>query len=67
MTQEEIEIKLKNHLEEKSKLEECKYKLECNKVLLRYNNREYKESDKEVIESMQLRRTRYNKRKKRKY
>ena len=67
MTQEEIEIILKKHLENKSTLEEYKYKLECNEALLRYNNREYKEDDKEIIESMQLRRTRYVEREKRKH
>lgn len=52
--EEDVERMLKEHLENKSKLKEFQFKKECNEELLRYNNREYKETEEEAIESMQL-------------
>ena len=50
----EIEKMLRTYLKSKSQANELRAKIEKNETLLKYENKEYRESDKEVIEGMSL-------------
>lgn len=55
---EDIEIMLENHLKNQAKLTEIELKKEAYEKRLEYAGTVYEDTEKDVIENMQLKRTR---------